>query len=498
MKKRLLILSLFLTLLMSAGESVAAVSMTLEQYLREILLNNHSLRAGVKSVEADYYSVLAAVGTQRPSLALTAGESLVTHKGDDTTTLGLALTHRIDISGKYSLDERQRILGYEVSRANFDSNLNSLIATAEEAWWSAVLARENVRLQREVLTQRSENHRVTMEKYRQELVPRLDIVRSEAQVVEAESQVKEAETAYQNLLANLSYLAGGLDVEPEEQELKVPKFDVDVDYTDALAFRPDVRSARLSVERARLVKKLTSKGLSPTLDFSSQWTAWSDPETTNSVPKKGEASFGLSLRLPIFDGHQTKYGTLNADRLIQAAEAKLQSLEEETRKDLTVAMNKWKNAEAAEVDKKRQVERAEEELHITELMYSEGMGAQIDLINAQVSYRSVSTEYLSAVQDMYLALVSLRKAMGDYAPDEDGTWREAVARYGKGNEVLGEVGLKSLRDTRVQLEKKDSAEKAGSATAPAVKPFGVPPASEEEVAEIRAALQKIYQERGIE
>jgi hypothetical protein len=216
------------------------------------------------------------------------------------------------------------------------------------------------------------------------------------------------------------------------------------------------------------------------------------------VPKKGEASFGLSLRLPIFDGHQTKYGTLNADRLIQAAEAKLQSLEEETRKDLTVAMNKWKNAEAAEVDKKRQVERAEEELHITELMYSEGMGAQIDLINAQVSYRSVSTEYLSAVQDMYLALVSLRKAMGDYAPDEDGTWREAVARYGKGNDVLGEVGLKSLRDSRVQLEKKDPAEKTGSAIVPAVKPFGVPPASEEEVAEVKAALRKIYQERGIE
>ena len=66
---------------------------------------------------------------------------------------------------------------------------------------------------------------------------------------------------------------------------------------------------------------------------------------------------------------------------------------------------------------------------------------QIDLINAQVSYRSVSTEYLSAVRDMYVALVALRQAMGDYAPEEDGTWREAVTRYGKGNNVLGEVGL---------------------------------------------------------
>ena len=497
MKKRLLGLSLSLVLLMGCGEAVASVSMTLEQYMREILLNNHSLRAGVKSVEADYYSVLAAVGTQRPLLAATAGETVISHQGNDLTTLGLALTHRIDISGKYSLDERQRILGYEVSRAQFDANLNSLIATAEQAWWSAVLARENVRLQQEVLTQRSENHRVTMEKYRQELVPRLDIVRSEAQVVEAESQVKQAETSYQNLLANLSYLAGGLDVEPEEQELRVPKFNVDVNYDEALTFRPDVRSARLSVERAKLVKKLTGKGLSPTLDLSAQWTAWSDPEVTNSVPKKGEAMMNLSFKLPIFDGHQTKYSVMNADRMIQAAEAKLQSIEEETRRDIAVAMNDWKNAEAAEVDCKRQVERAQEELHITELMYSEGMGAQIDLINAQVSYRSVSTEYLAAVRDMYVALVSLRKAMGDYAPDEDGTWREAVARYGKGNNVLGEVGLKSLRDSRIQIEKRDTEEKSGT-PASAKKPFDVtPPESDEEVAEIKAALQKIYQERGI-
>ncbi|MCR4818066.1 MAG: TolC family protein [Fretibacterium sp.] len=500
MKKRLVGLSLSLVLLICAGEAAASVSMTLEQYMREILLNNHALRAGVKSVEADYYSVLSAVGTQRPALAATAGANWASHQGNDSGYtaghLGLALTHRIDISGRYSLDERQRILGYEVSRAKFDANLNTLISTAEQTWWSAVLARENVRLQQEVLTQRSENHRVTMEKYRQELVPRLDIVRSEAQVVQAESQVKEAETTYQNLLASLSFLAGGLDVEPEEQELKVPEFDVKVNYDEALEFRPDVRSARLSVERAKLVKKLTAKGLSPTLDFSAQWTAWSDPETTNSVPKKGEAAAGLSLKLPIFDGHQTKYGVLNADRMIQAAESTLESLKEQTRRDIAVALNNWKNASATEVDRKRQVERAEEELHITELMYSEGMGAQIDLINAQVSYRSVSTEYLAAVRDMYVALVELRQAMGDYAPDEDGTWREAVTRYGKGNDVLGEVGLKSLRDPRVQRMEPAAAE--AESAVPGAKTFGVPPKSAEEVAEIKASLQKIYQERGIE
>ncbi|MBR0203672.1 MAG: TolC family protein, partial [Synergistaceae bacterium] len=276
------------------------------------------------------------------------------------------------------------------------------------------------------------------------LVPRLDIVRSEAQVVEAQSLSKTAETAYMNLLAELSLMAGGLDVEPVDEELKVPEFDISMDYDEALAYRPDVRAARLNLERAKLVKKLTAKGLSPTLDFAFQWTAWSDPEAF-ATPNDKQAGASLTLTFPISDGNGTKYKTLNADRLIQAAEANLDALQEQTRRDITVAINDWRNASANEQDKQRQVERSEEELKITELMYSEGMGAQIDLINAQTAYQAVRTEYLDAVKDMYIALVALRKAIGDYSPNEDGSWKEARQLYGKGNDVIGEPGFKVLR-----------------------------------------------------
>ena len=444
------------------ASSYATVTMTLPQYVQEILLNNHSLRAGVKGVEADYYSVLAAVGYQRPSTAATLSGSYATKQATEHNvtvgSLGLRLTQRIDISGSYKLDERQNILGYEVSRANFDDNVNTMIAAAEQTWWSAVLARENMKLQREILLQRSENHRVTMEKYNQELVPRLDIVRSDAQVVEAGSLVKNAETTYLNLLAELSYMAGGLDVEPVEEELQVPVFDVALNFDEALAYRPDVRAAKLTLERAKLVKSLTAKGLSPTLDFAFQFTPWSDPEAY-ATPNSKQAGASLTLSVPISDGNQTKYRVMNADRLIQAAESNLEALKESTRRDIAVAMNNWRNASAAEQDKKIQVERSEEELKITELMYSEGMGAQIDLINAQTAYQAVKTEYLDAVKNMYVALVALRKAIGDYSPDEDGSWSEARERYGRGNDILGETGLKTLRTDMKKLKAKNGKKK---------------------------------------
>ena len=163
---------LFFFIVISAKTSNASIPMKLEQFVSEILLNNQSLQAGLKSVEADYYSVLASVAYQRPSLSANANTAWVSGQtvGNDKTTnittgsFAFTLTHRIDISGSYSLNERQNILGYEISRANFDNNLNNLIATAEETWWSAVLARENMKLQNEILTLRSENH-LSIESY---------------------------------------------------------------------------------------------------------------------------------------------------------------------------------------------------------------------------------------------------------------------------------------------------------------------------------------------
>ena len=82
--------------------------MTLQQYINEILLNNHSLRAGIKSVEADYYSVLAAVATQRLNTsAVATGQYATKQQGESNVlagSLGLRLTERIDISKSFDID----------------------------------------------------------------------------------------------------------------------------------------------------------------------------------------------------------------------------------------------------------------------------------------------------------------------------------------------------------------------------------------------------------
>jgi len=431
---------LFIFTLVFCQGAFAAEVVDLSRYLELVKTENHALRANLRSVEAAYFGVLASVGYQRPSVGFSASASYVTdnqqggarNRHSMTYGTSLSLTQRIDIAGVHSLDEQQQILHYENQRAIFDSNVNALLATAERVYWSAVLARENIALQKDVLRQRRENNRVTEEKYRQQLVPRLDLIRSEAQVVGAEALVTEAQAQFRNVLATMMDLAGGIEVIPMEEPLIVPEFDVSVCLERALAVRPDVRAAKLAFERSQIVRRLTARGLAPTLTGAIRWTPWSEPWNSSS-PQRGEIGASLTLNIPIFDGNTTRFSTLNADRLFLAAEANLESVKNTARMELIVAQNNWEMASALEQARMRQVERSDEELRITELMYNEGMGAQIDLINAQTENQLVRTEYLNAVQGMYAALVDLRRAMGKYAPNEDGTWRDAVRRYGRGN-----------------------------------------------------------------
>jgi outer membrane protein TolC len=427
---------------------MAAEEVTLDRYLAMVKSGNYDLEANIRSVEAAYYGTLASVGYQRPAISAGIGGSYLSgqespghgfrEKNITAANLDLALSWRIDISKSYGLDEQQQILSWEIQRARFDDNINTLLAAAEKTWWTAVLARENVALQKDILRQRGENNRVTEEKYKQQLVPKLDLIRSEAQVVEAESLVTRAETQYRNLLETMAGLAGGVEVIPADEVLTVPELSVTFDMEEAFMSRPTVRIERLTLERNRVLKKLTAKRLSPTLNAEIAWRPISDPWNAGS-PQEGEVAASLRLNFPIADGNETKYKTLNADRLILAAEATLKSAENATRTELEIALNNWEDAVALEKDKKRQVERSDEELEITRMIYNEGLGAQIDLINAQTENQRVRTEYLNAVKEMYVALVEIGKTIGDYAPYENGGWKEAVVRYGRGEKIARPV-----------------------------------------------------------
>jgi outer membrane protein TolC len=395
----------------------AASEMSLEAFLLSVRENNQGLQASLKRLEASYHTVRAAVATQRPGVGLRGSASYNTDgslRRQGAYSLSAAVSHRFDVSGVYSAQERQLLLQYNTLASEHLALINNTVASAESLYWSSFIARENSALQKEILAQRREDLRITEEKFRQQLIPRLDVVRAQARVEEAESIVVQAESVYRDTLTQLATLAGGIPVVPRAEILLVPSLSVKAGVEAALSTRNDVRAAELTLERAGVLRTLAAKGMSPTVEGSIGYTVLTD--SLSQQPDQNEFLFSLSVSVPVYDGGRTKADTEEKARSIEAAERTLEARRLSVREDVLKARTQWEKAAALEASKRKQVARSDEELKITQLMYMEGMGAQIDLLNAQVDNQRVRTEHLDAIKEMYLALVSLRRAMSEYEP----------------------------------------------------------------------------------
>ena len=406
------------TLFLAWGIVAANASeMSLEGFIPTVRENNPTLQASLKRLEASYHTVRSAVAIQRPSVGLRGATSYNTddaQRRQGVYSLSAAISHRFDVSGVYSAQEKQLLLQYNALAADHLALINNTLATAESLYWRSFIARENSALQKEILAQRREDLRITEEKFRQQLIPRLDVVRAQARVEEAESIVVQAESAYQDTLTQLATLAGGVAVTPRSEILLVPSLSVRAGVESALGTRNDVRSAELSLERARVLKTLAAKGMSPSVEGAVGYTILTD--SPSQQPDQNEFLFSLNVSIPVYDGGKTKEDTEEKARSIEAAERSLEAKRLAVKEDVLKARTQWEKAVALEASKRKQVARSDEELKITQLMYMEGMGAQIDLLNAQVDNQRVRTEHLDAIKEMYLALVSLRQAMSEYEP----------------------------------------------------------------------------------
>ncbi|HPI97147.1 MAG TPA: TolC family protein [Synergistales bacterium] len=179
--------------------------------------------------------------------------------------------------------------------------------------------------------------------------------------------------------------------------------------------RPDIQALELTVEKAKVDRLLASKGLAPTLDAFMGWTIATDGDFV--TPPDDELLVSLTLNVPVTDGKETRNRVNEKKELIRASEQDLLAVKDEAMAQITQAHNRLEKALALKATKEKEVTLADEELRITTLLYQEGLGSQLDLLNAQTDQARASTERLDAMKELYLAVVDIKKACGKYAAE---------------------------------------------------------------------------------
>ncbi|WMI70961.1 TolC family protein [Aminobacterium sp. MB27-C1] len=422
---------LCLCLFLQPNPVLSSTLINREEYLRIVDTQNPTLLALVKQAKAKFSEVQSLVAHQRLAINLQTENIVFTGSNKNEQTLSLNVLQKIDIAGKYLPEEEYYLIEYEKSIFQYKDEKNKILAQAEKAFWEAAWAKENVELQKNILYERLELLKVAQEKYKQGMVPELDVIRASTQVEESRSFLTEAEAFFQNALTSMNVLATNqhLNMIPETalSSLSIStSFVLSVNSSTIeliLANRDDLNILNLTLRQLELSRILAAKGLSPMLEASLGYVALTDSEQKESL--EGDIRLSLVMTVPIIDGQKSKLQQKQYEELIQSTHYNIQAKETSIYQEVVEAQNDWEKSLALEKSRKQQLDQSTRELAITRLMYQEGMGNQLDLLRAQVENQRVQTEYLAAIRDVYKSLAELKRVAGGYSHPESGPDKES-------------------------------------------------------------------------
>jgi outer membrane protein len=224
-----------------------------------------------------------------------------------------------------------------------------------------------------------------------------------------ENNVKLAEAALNNLL--------GLDVNTPLEinaRLEYTKFDFDVDQETkrALESHPQIDKARMGLNQSRSGLTLARSANYPSVSFFGDYS-WSDvvfPKSSSDWDKFDSWDIGIRISLSIFDGFLTTGNVRSAKAQVKLNQDNL----EQNKRDLALAI-KQAYVSVKEGEQKIQLTNdaltsAEEDLKLTQEKYNLGAASILDLLNANVSYKTAKNNQVQALYDYNLAVAQFQKA----------------------------------------------------------------------------------------
>lgn len=337
-------------------------------------------------------------------------------------SFGLTLYQPLYAAGKVGAAIKIAKYGFAYTDAAIEAAGHDIATRADKAYLDAVSAREAAIVFREAERLADSNLAVVQKLYDQGQVSEYDLLRAQVQAantrpdrIAADNTARLARDQLRNLLA----------LPPETElvldsaigEVVAPEVDEDALVAEALAGRPELHQSDQMVNINKKLIDIAEGGYKPTLGLSSQvaWTSLTDKfskTTTASDAWNRSWVVGVSLSWPIFSGFETVGKIRQAKVDYTQSELSRNQLARQVRLEVQDAVGKLKEAGQRVDALGETVAQAERGVDIARVRYRNGVGTQLELLDAQVALTASRVNRISARHDLVVAIANLRRAVG--------------------------------------------------------------------------------------
>ncbi|GAA4436553.1 TolC family protein [Ravibacter arvi] len=125
------------------------------------------------------------------------------------------------------------------------------------------------------------------------------------------------------------------------------------------------------------------------------------------------AAFNFNLQIPIFDGRSKHFQLQQKKVALEQIQNNSRLLEQSIDLEAKQASVNISNALETLGTHQRNIDLAKEVVRVSKIKYQEGVGSNIEVINAESSLKEAQTNFFAALYDLLISKVDLQKALGE-------------------------------------------------------------------------------------
>lgn len=309
-------------------------------------------------------------------------------------------------------------LGVDTNRLDWQNRRRQVALTAQEAYFNVMKAQALQNVAQQSLDAANEHWRLARARFNAGAAAQFEVLRAEVEVanitqnlIDAQNGVELAKAALRNVLA----LEPDVDIvlegpgETLEYEGNLPDA-----IQEALRNRPEVQQAQTAVKAAQTNVRVQKASDGVTISLIGGY----DFQKATGLGSDKSWRVGLGLSKPLFDGGQARASTRQAEAALEKTRLAAEQVEDAIELEVTQAVLGVNAARQKLKTTQTTVEQAVEGLRIAQLRYENGVGTQVEVLDAQVALTAARTNNVNAQYDYQVALARLWNAMGHETPPQ--------------------------------------------------------------------------------
>jgi outer membrane protein TolC len=413
---------LALAAIASGAGARAAEVLTLERAVAEGLMN-HPLAAEARATadaaqahsghaSAAYYPQISVAADWTKSRAFYPILGTGMAKESEVNTAAVYLRQTFYDFGRTSGEVDAARKNQAAAEQEYAATRQDVSFRVKAAYYLVLAAEKQVVADSETVTARDEVFRQAREFFAQEVRPKIDVSRAEANLYATKTALIRAENNRDLARDELASAMGRPDaVQSPLSEPAAPLPDIP-DRAEArrraLSASPELKRLQSLRDAAAANARSARSDYLPVLSG----TASAGRADGSFPPNGGVWSLGADLSIPLFSGFSTREKAKEADAALRAAEAARANLELVVGKEADAAWLAVREAIARTESTAKQELAARENRMLAGERYREGVGSIIEVTDAQSQDIDAETAQIQAAYDARIALARLDRAMG--------------------------------------------------------------------------------------